>query len=929
MAVMATLDMSDKILRVEGTNAADVILVQNSAGQVSIHGITIQVNDDGALSNEASVDRFDVVRVEVHGLGGNDVITMNETGMTAGQGLPLYAWGGGGADVLNGGCMADRLYGENGNDTLRGFDGNDQLFGAFQLDDAEVGGNDNLFGGAGNDMLRGGDGNDLLNGGGGNDNLLGFAGDDTLIGGGGVDNMNGGGGSDTLVESAGFAALSDTAFNSWKDGAYTTDTLIGLEHATLTAIDVGIGYSYLHAGAFSGDVIMNGSGLDDYFYGAEGNDELTGLGGDDYLAGLGGDDTVSGGAGDDTIGGGDGADTLAAGGGLDTFVATSFYADLTDTSYTYWSVAIADYITSVIAGFEKATLYAINGGYGYTRLSATTFSGPVTMFGTSLSDRMYGGDEDDSFTGYGGDDYIYGYAGDDDISCGTGNDNAYGGDGEDTIHGSDGNDTLSGGYGQDVIYGENGNDEIFGAFTYSAGDSSSDTLLGGDGEDTIKGGWGDDWIFGGNHNDLLYGESGADHVYGNDGNDIIKGAFSDSTTEYGADYLSGGNGNDWLWGGHGEDIMYGGDDNDFMYGESQRDKIFGGWGDDYMRGGDANDRLSGENGDDILHGDAGNDELIGGQGADCLSGDDGDDSLVGIDGGTTDELCGNAGRDTLWVDANMSGWTPVFDTTNTDAFDTVQYVFGFANGADRTLNGDDIVDPTDGEFYKDFSDNWLFASWGPTHHDVDQENLADCWLLAPLASIAHDNPNHIRSMVADFGDGTYGVRLGNSFYRVDGELPTWNAGSTDQEFAGLGLQDCLWVAIIEKAYADFRTGANTYDSLGWGSTLDAMNAYNLTGVNSSYHSAASSDIAVADAVYSHWNSYQNTVICTGSVTAGSGLVGSHCYSVVSVTRNNEGIVTSIRLRNPWAEDNTSNDPFVDLTPAQLGGCEIWVAWGNA
>jgi hypothetical protein len=111
--------------------------------------------------------------------------------------------------------------------------------------------------------------------------------------------------------------------------------------------------------------------------------------------------------------------------------------------------------------------------------------------------------------------------------------------------------------------------------------------------------------------------------------------------------------------------------------------------------------------------------------------------------------------------------------------------------------------------------------------------------------------------------------------------------------------------------------------------VDAHNAYNLGDVDSSYHSAASSNTTLANTIYSHWNSYENTVICTGAVTDGSGLVGSHCYSVVSVTRNDDGVVTSIRLRNPWAENNTGGDPFVDLTPAQLGACEIWVVWGDA
>jgi hypothetical protein len=202
-------------------------------------------------------------------------------------------------------------------------------------------------------------------------------------------------------------------------------------------------------------------------------------------------------------------------------------------------------------------------------------------------------------------------------------------------------------------------------------------------------------------------------------------------------------------------------------------------------------------------------------------------------------------------------------------------------------------------------------------------------LLAPLGSLALDNPGAIRSMIADFGDGTYGVRLGSSFYRVDADLPTWNAGSYDQRFAGLGQGGSLWVALIEKAYTHHRTGANTYASLAWGDPTDALRAYNLTSVSYSYFAAGSSSTSVANSVYSHWNAYQSCTICTGSVPVGSPLVASHCYSVTSVIRNSSGVVTSIIVRNPWGADNTGGNPYVVLTPAQLAACQIWVCWGNS
>ena len=201
------------------------------------------------------------------GLAGNDVITMNEAGMTAGQQLTMFAYGGNGNDKITGGSAADRFYGENGSDTLIGNGGHDKLFGAFFTTDVETGAaNDKLYGASGNDMLRGGSGQDLLNAGSGNDILHGGDGDDQFLPGAGADSVDAGAGSDTLVETTGYATLSDSELVTWANNAYTTDTLAGIEKATLTASDVGLGYTYLNATNFSGSVVFNGSSLPDYFY---------------------------------------------------------------------------------------------------------------------------------------------------------------------------------------------------------------------------------------------------------------------------------------------------------------------------------------------------------------------------------------------------------------------------------------------------------------------------------------------------------------------------------------------------------------------------------------------------------------------------------------------------------------------------------------
>ncbi|UZD91363.1 DUF6923 family protein [Cognatishimia activa] len=114
----------------------------------------------------------------------------------------------GGNDDLRGGAGDDEMYGNAGDDTLHGGSGQDTLSGDEGRDIINAGtgndvahggeGEDKIQGEAGNDMLSGGDGRDYLAGGTGNDVLLGGAGGDKLVGGTGSDTIEGGTGNDHM-----------------------------------------------------------------------------------------------------------------------------------------------------------------------------------------------------------------------------------------------------------------------------------------------------------------------------------------------------------------------------------------------------------------------------------------------------------------------------------------------------------------------------------------------------------------------------------------------------------------------------------------------------------------------------------------------------------------------------------------------------------
>ncbi len=181
----------------------------------------------------------------------------------------------------------------------------------------------------------------------------------------------------------------------------------------------------------------------------------------------------------------------------------------------------------------------------------------------------------------------------------------------------------------------------------------------------------------------------------------------------------------------------------------------------------------GGNANNYLSGGAGNDILNGRNGADTLLGGNGDDVLIAIDNGTSDYIQSGGGSDAIWVDLTGSSSDAM---SGNSSVDRIQAVSSFANGADRTLNGDRIADPNgrivdtngnvSGSLTRAFSNNPLFPSTGPSANDVRQGACGDCYLLAELGAIAQDSPSTLRQNIVDFNDGTYGMRLGNSFYRV-------------------------------------------------------------------------------------------------------------------------------------------------------------------
>jgi hypothetical protein len=188
---------------------------------------------------------------------------------------------------------------------------------------------------------------------------------------------------------------------------------------------------------------------------------------------------------------------------------------------------------------------------------------------------------------------------------------------------------------------------------------------------------------------------------------------------------------------------------------------------------------------------------------------------------------------------------------------------------------------------------------GAQYDDVAQGSVGDCYYLAALASVADTDPYLIEQMVAPLGDGTYAVRFYRGgcevYLRIDADLPV--SYGTNLAYAKFGPDGELWVPLVEKAYAYFRYGQNSYASIhgGWMGPVYRE----VTNASAQYYWVAGSSEALLD--------YLASALAEGHpVTLGSysnaptPVVGSHAYMVKSVEITESG--GFVTVYNPWGMD---------------------------
>ena len=213
---------------------------------------------------------------------------------------------------------------------------------------------------------------------------------------------------------------------------------------------------------------------------------------------------------------------------------------------------------------------------------------------------------------------------------------------------------------------------------------------------------------------------------------------------------------------------------------------------------------------------------------------------------------------------------------------------------------------------------------GASYLDVDQGSIGDCWMMAGLSAVAAARPEALENMIRPNDDGTFTVvlkekargsagRRGRYVDHLETVRPTFPKGVQYADPTPRQKTE-LWVALIEKAYAQWK--GNSYENLVGGRSNEMMSA--VLGAPNRRHSFS----ATADPGRI-FEKISDALADGHPVTAGtpkrddieSPIKGHHGYAIIGAYEKDGE--QRIKLYNPWGANDTDRDMTVDIPVDKL------------
>lgn len=264
------------------------------------------------------------------------------------------------------------------------------------------------------------------------------------------------------------------------------------------------------------------------------------------------------------------------------------------------------------------------------------------------------------------------------------------------------------------------------------------------------------------------------------------------------------------------------------------------------------------------------------------------------------------------------------------------------------------TEPSDLNYYGAAVDRSNLSLWGsnPNMNDINQGYVGDCYFLAPLASIAGGNiPNvnkpagnsdALRELAVELPSGNILTQWksktsGGQYSYIQVTKKFSNSYVTNSPKSVWGSTG-VWGAALEKAFALYRSGQNSYSSINGGTIREAAQAFGFTETwdynnrqGNNWQNGVNYSILTQDQFRSTMNNAvgNRQIALLGSNTATfpssnplyvaqtSPVIGGHAYTYLWV--RNTGGQNIYTVRNPWGYDPSGGvgAGVVELTESQF------------
>lgn len=224
-------------------------------------------------------------------------------------------------------------------------------------------------------------------------------------------------------------------------------------------------------------------------------------------------------------------------------------------------------------------------------------------------------------------------------------------------------------------------------------------------------------------------------------------------------------------------------------------------------------------------------------------------------------------------------------------------------------------------------------------NDIKQQNIGDCFFLASLAAVARHDPQRIRDMVEDHGNGTYTVTFkervaytnppeySDKPITVTGDWPGGLKGNGHAAGADVTKQGTveIWPLVFEKAFGQYLSTPNPYGTLDVVGTFEmgALAMEMITGRQVKTDGEMDlSQIGVGKPIYlgppakdfdeflADFQAGKAITVATGKYV-GDSMQPSHGYAVNNVYRDSNGKAW-VELYNPWGKEHPSPVAFDEI-----------------